>query len=835
MKAVVMAGGEGSRLRPLTINRPKPLVPICNRPLMEHILALLVRNSITDVVATLHYRGEDIQDYFGDGSAFGVNLQYSLEDEPLGTAGSVKKAEALVRSDEPFVIISGDALTDLDLTPAIQFHRSKKALVTVVLARVPNPLDFGIVITDSEGKIERFLEKPGWSEVFSDTVNTGIYILEPEIFDLIEPEVEEDWSGDVFPGLISQGKPLYGFVTDAFWTDIGSIAQYMQAQEKALNGDVALLCDSVFDGERICVRDGAIVDDHATLIPPVHIGKNCRIKGGSKVGPHTVIGENTIVEEFATVERSTLWNDTYIGADVSLAYCIVGEHAVIKRGCVVSEGSVIGDRTVVDAGTTIRPRVKIWPDKIIERGSTVTSSLIHGSTWRSSLFRDLGVAGLSNVELTPEFASRLGGSFATLFPLGSKIVISRDSTRSSRMIKRALIASLNSAGCTAIDLRGTPLPICRYFVRSSGVAGAINVRKLPGNARMSLIELLSSSGTYLSRQQEKKVEALFFREDSRRADSDDLGIVEYSSYAIDEYRTEFLRQLDLAPRQRRLKIACDYGYSAVANVFPTLLAEMGVDSISLNNYNDAKLAPRTSERIASHLANLSHIISSLGYDMGVLFTEEGERITIIDDRGNVLSGNELFAAMSLLAVKVGPGAKIAMTVTAPAQLEEILSDEGVIILRTKADVRSLMDLADNQQVTLAGDGRGGFIFPNLHPGFDAMFAFGKLVELLQKTGDSLGDLAAKLPKFKLAYMQVKCPWERKGSVMRQLSEIPREGQVELLDGIKMIEQDSWALILPDSIEPLFHVYAESASELQSRQLAGRYVALIERFALKTDL
>ena len=198
MKAVIMAGGEGTRLRPLTSQRPKPLSPAFNLPIMEHIVLLLKQHGITDIVVTLHYLADEIEGYFGDGSEWGVNLIYSVEDTPLGTAGSVKQAEAHLR-DDTFLIISGDALTDIDIDKAIDYHTKKGSLATIVLSHVPNPLEFGVVITDDSGHIRRFLEKPSWGEVFSDTVNTGMYILEPSIFDYMEMGKKYDWSHDIFP------------------------------------------------------------------------------------------------------------------------------------------------------------------------------------------------------------------------------------------------------------------------------------------------------------------------------------------------------------------------------------------------------------------------------------------------------------------------------------------------------------------------------------------------------------------------------------------------------------------------------------------------------------
>jgi mannose-1-phosphate guanylyltransferase/phosphomannomutase len=238
MKAVVMAGGEGSRLRPLTIGRPKPMVPIVDAPVMEHIFNLLRRHGITEVVVTLQYLARVIQEYFDDGSDFGMRIHYTVEETPLGTAGSVKNAEHLL--DEPFLVISGDALTDFNLEEIIAYHRAKEAMATLTLYRVPSPLEYGVVIVDREGRVVRFLEKPSWGEVFSDTVNTGIYVLDPRIFRYVPAGVPVDWSNDVFPQLLRNGDPMFGYVAGGYWCDVGNIAEYVRANADMLNRVVNL-------------------------------------------------------------------------------------------------------------------------------------------------------------------------------------------------------------------------------------------------------------------------------------------------------------------------------------------------------------------------------------------------------------------------------------------------------------------------------------------------------------------------------------------------------------------------------------------------------------------
>src|SRR6202046_2890424 len=225
-----MAGGGGARLRPMSANHPKPLLPVANRPIMEHVLRLLRRHGFTDTVVTVQFLAALVRNYFADGEDFGMNLQYATEEMPLGTAGSVRNAEDELR-DEPFLVISGDALTDIDLTAMVRFHKEKGALVTVALARVPNPLEFGIVITAEDGQIQRFLEKPTWGQVVSDTGNTGVYVMEPEVLAEVPPGEVVDWSADVFPKLLKRGAPMYGYISDRYWEDVGTHDNYLKAQD----------------------------------------------------------------------------------------------------------------------------------------------------------------------------------------------------------------------------------------------------------------------------------------------------------------------------------------------------------------------------------------------------------------------------------------------------------------------------------------------------------------------------------------------------------------------------------------------------------------------------
>ena len=829
MRAVVMAGGEGSRLRPLTSGRPKPLVPVANRPIMEHIVRHLARQGVTDVVATLHYLGDEIREHFGDGEEFGVRMTYATETTPLGTAGSVKNAEGLL-GDGTFLIVSGDALTDLDVGKALAFHRARGAVATIVLKRVPNPLEFGIVVTDDEGRVQRFLEKPTWSEVFSDTANTGMYILEPEILGLMEPGRAYDWSGEIFPRLLAEGRPIVGYVMEEYWADVGSLAGYHEAQEDLLSGRVELPIPGEERETGIFVGPNTTVDPGAVLVPPVCLGRNVRVKAGARLGPFACVGDNAFVEEGAQIERSVIWDGAYVGFHCRVQSAIVGSRAMLKRDVQVREDAVVGDRCAIDAGATIAPRVRIYPDKSVERGARVTMNMVTGGKWRGSLFRELGVAGLSNLEITPDFACRLGSAFGSTMPSPCRVVTSRDSTRSSRMIKRALISSLLSVGCDVLDLRGAALPVARHFVKTSGAAGAMAVRKLPGNRRVTLVEMFDSRGAYLPRGRERKVESAFFREDFPRTDSEDLGQIEFASRAVEEYQSDFFRVLGDPPLGRRLRIVCDYGYSSVGTYYPAMLERLNVASIALNAFNDAKRAPRDDDEIAAHTRNLAHIVGTLGYDLGVLFTQEGERMTVVDGGGNVLGGHALLGVLAGLVAEATPGATVALSVVAPDRLVESLTRAGANVVRTKTDVRSLLETGLDAGVALAADEHGGFAFPVLHPGFDAAFAFARLLTLLATAHTSLSERAAELPPFHLAREVVGVGWEARGALMRRLAERAEGEAVETLDGLKVRQDGGWALVRPDILEPVVHVHAEASSGEEARGLAAYWAGIVREFA-----
>lgn len=507
MKAVVMAGGEGSRLRPLTSQLPKPLLPVAGRPVMEHIVTLLRRHGITEIIATLHYLADEIEGYFGDGSNFGVRMHYVVEDRPLGTAGAVKQAHDILR-DGPFLIISGDALTDMDLTALTTYHRERKADVTIALQRVAAPLEFGVIVTDEENRITRFLEKPSWGEIFSDTINTGIYVLEPSVLDTMELGHNYDFSRDIFPQLQRERKNLFGYVSESYWADIGTHDQYQQTCFDALSGKIDLQISGECLRPGIYVDAGCRIDPSAVLQAPLVIGRNVRIGAGARIEGPTTLGNGTIVENDAQLVRTITWNDVYVGKEARLEGCIIADRNTIKSRATIGDSAILGRGCTIGVGATVRPNLRLWPGKYVASGSILSMSLIYGQKWPGSLFGTNGVSGLVNFELTPELALKLGQAFGSALRAGQTVMTSRDENQASRMMNRCIISGLLSVGVNVQDLRSIPLPVARYTVRG-GANGGVHTRISPDDESSLLIEFFDEAGINVSTAVERKIEGCF--------------------------------------------------------------------------------------------------------------------------------------------------------------------------------------------------------------------------------------------------------------------------------------------------------------------------------------
>jgi mannose-1-phosphate guanylyltransferase/phosphomannomutase len=818
-----MAGGEGTRLRPLTANQPKPMLPMANRPMAEHVVNLLRRHGFEDIVVTVAFLANHIRTYFGDGSEFGVRMVYATEETPLGTAGSVLNARQEL--DERFLVISGDVLTDIDLSELIAFHEKQGSVATLALKAMENPLEFGIVITDADGRVERFLEKPGWGDVFSDTINTGIYVLEPEVFNWIDGGRPVDFSGEVFPSMLSAERPLFGFVAGGYWEDVGTLEAYLSAHTDILDGRVDVDVPGFPLRPGVWIGEGAEIHPSATVIGPAVIGDNCRIGPETEIGAHTVLGANVRVGDNALIERSVIHDNSYLAPGVTARGAVISRSCDIRQGAHLEEGVVLGDRCSVGRGAVLRAGVKVYPNKPIEAGAVITSSIVWESRGSRSLFGRLGVSGLANVDLSPELAMKVAMAYGTILPKDSTVTTSRDSSRAARVLKRAVMVGLTAAGCNVDDLEAATVPVTRFQVRSGSSSGGVTVRLVAGDPQSVSLRFLDADGVDLDEATQRKIERMHDREESRRVLAAEIGDIDFPSRTLESYTLELTGRVDLeAIRRSRFKLVLDYAFGTTSFVMPNVLAKLGAEVLVMNPHVSTP-GVLSFER-GVHASRVGELVRSSGAHLGAMFDPDGEQLTLVDDRGSVLNDDEALCLMVKLVTADLPGRAIAVPVDAPNQVVSLAAESGSEVIWTKTVASDLMETSARPGVCFGGNTQGGFIFPRFLPAFDAVASFVELLSLLARFGARVSETGDELSTPHIARIEVPTPFEQKGLVMRLLLERAESGGALLVDGVKLVDAEGWTLVLPDPEDPVTLVTAEAATPAAAEERANDMAEVI---------
>ena len=707
-----MAGGEGTRLRPLTSNQPKPMVPIVGKPCMEHIVELLRDHGFDEVVVTLAFMPQAIRSYFGDGEALGVKIEYSVEDTPLGTAGSVKQAEGALQ--ETFLVISGDALCDVDLGALLDFHREKKAAVTIGLKSVDNPLEFGIVVTDEDGRIERFLEKPSWSQVFSDTINTGIYVMEPEVLRHIPAGEQYDFSSQLFPLLLEMGRPLYGFVLDGYWQDIGNLDQYRQANFDALEEKVRLNVPGIRLRGNVWVGEGVEIDDLSGIEGPAFVGNYSRIGSEAVVGEYAVLGSSVTLREGARVTRTVIDSSTHIGRASVLEGAILGRSCDIRSHVHVNEGVAIGDEVTIGAESVVMPDVRIYPYKEVESGSQIFESLIWESRASTRLFGKESVSGLVNVDLTPEVAVRLASALGTALKRGARVIASRESPAACRMVKRAMISGLNSTGIDVSDLRVLPAAVNRHLLKTDSYDAGIHVgTNLDATRRSSRSASSSRPGSSSPRACRRRSRS------TSRARS--CAARPPATSARSPTRRAFARATPtiFSARSTRRRSAPAASGSSSTTATPRPRSSSRSSSARSASRRSRRTAspptgPGEAQDVAEALEQSQRLVSAASADFGAVFDRAGERL-YLDRRARARRSRRRRRCSSSCACSRAHGrkGKLAFPVTVTSQVERIVAGTELEVVRTRASLADLTAAAAEPGVVFARLGRRRLRLPRV--------------------------------------------------------------------------------------------------------------------------
>ncbi|MBQ3942967.1 MAG: mannose-1-phosphate guanyltransferase, partial [Elusimicrobia bacterium] len=655
-----------------------------------------------------------------------------------------------------------------------------------------------------------------------------------EVFDYIPENTDVDFSKNLFPKLLKEGKPLYGYIADGYWKDIGNHDEYRFAHydildekvkinvlgsKKKINGKTVIL------GKNSTIEDGVIVDDN------VIIGDNTTIKKGAKIGK-SVIGSNVTIEENALILGSVIWNDVNIGPKASLKEVVIGTSTKIEKGVSVQVGTIIADECLIGEKATIKANLRIWPHKIVEKGAILSSSLVWGAKWNKALFNAYGsISGLGNIEITPEFAAKIGSAYGAYVGNGAYVVISRDDHRTTRMIKRGIISGILSAGVNVGDMLNAPIPVARYEIGNDGEIGGIHIRQSPYDAKLIDIKFFDKFGSDISISQEKSIEQLFFREDFKRADMDNVGMITVPPRANEFYKTGYLNTIQKKSTETKkgMKIVVDYAHSTASLVFPTILGELGVDVVALNAYIDAKKITKSKEEFDHSLNQLSDIVTTLKADVGFLLDNGAEKVFLVDERGKIIDNDTAMLVMAYLVMSTYKKGTIAVPVTVSSVIDELAKQFDFNIIRTGTSPRNIMKASKEKDVIFVADCNGGFIFPEFQNSFDAMYAVGNLIKMLSQTEFTISMIRREIPSFEVFHKAIPCSWDKKGQVMRNAIEYAKGKKTELIDGVKIFLNNGWVLLLPDPDEAYFHIWAEARDKTTAKGFIDIYTDKISEW------
>lgn len=793
-----MAGGEGGRLRPLTCNIPKPMMPILDKPIMEYTIELLKNSGIKDIAVTLQYLPDEIIRYFGDGKDFGVNIRYFIEEFPLGTAGSIKNVEEYI--DDTFIVISGDALTDIDLIKAIEHHNQKNAFVTVVLKKVSIPLEYGVVVTNKDGQIAAFLEKPSWSEVFSDKANTGIYIIEPEVFNFIEKNQKCDFSNDLFPMLLHMNKCIYGYVAEGYWCDIGNINQYMRCQYDVLKGNVKVNIKGQKYKDEIWIGDNCEICSTARIISPAFIGNNCSIYDNVEIGPYSILGKSNIVSNNSVIRRSIIFDNCYIGSNAEIKGGVISNKVQLESRVSIFEGSIIGEETLIRERTIVKPGIKVWPNKILEAGTVVNANIIWGDKLSKSIFGNDSITGEVNVDVTPEFVSKLGTAYGALFNLDSKIALSCSNSEAAQMFKYALASGLLSIGIEVYDLKIMTTAMARQATVFFGVQGAIHVLIDTEEPQKVKIIFMDQNGLNIDKNMQRKIETRFMREDFRRIRTDGFKKLFYINDCVEYYIRQLINQAGVHRiKSQKFNLIINVDNLLIKSILEKLFTELRINAEFITEPIDMK--------------DLKIKVLNTCVNLGIIIKNE-RLFCIIDDKGNFIKDEFLEAIKSLVILKTFNLSTLVVPVTASSILEYVAQICGVKFMRAKISQKNILETyLKNERELSRREILNAYLMA-----LDDLGILLLILDLIAGSDRFLSEIMLEFPKFYSYTTEIDCPWNMRGTVMRVLIEESLLKSVDMIEGVRLNYDNSWALVLPDADEPICKIYTEAKTEREAIKL-----------------
>ncbi len=770
MKAVIMAGGEGSRLRPLTCTLPKPMAKILGKPVIEYIFDLLISGGVTTAAVTLGYLPHIIEEHYESGYK-NLKLEFVREDEPLGTAGGVKKAAS--GFDEPFVVISGDALCDIDISKIMKYHKASGAKITIVAADATDPREYGIVKVDKENRVVGFVEKPSWNQAVSNLANTGIYIVNPECLKLIPKDKKFDFASDLFPLMLENDMPIYCYHTDEYWCDIGDIEAYLKCQRDIFDGKINVLAGAAASGVYV---KGALPEGDFDIVPPVYIGENTEISDGAVIGPYAVIDDNCFVGTNAKVRYSTVLENSCISSDSAITRALVCSGAALKSRSAMFENSVAGSGCVIGENAAVKSGVRIWPGKIVGNGVSVGSDVKYGNI-RAKCLCENGIDEKCGARLNAETCVRLGASVSNSAN-GHKVGVANDGSKHAHIMQLALSAGLAGSGSSVWNFGECFEAQLRFLVNICGLDCGL----FAAGKKEKSVSLCSQGGLSVPRRLEREIERGMSSNGFREVSETQLREISDMSSVRQLYTQELMKQ---APYGLHGVLACiECEDERIKNLLSSCVSSLGA-------YEDKRLVLKIDEK--------------------------GATVTAVTQSGE--TEHEKLLAVCCLS-ELRNGRNIAIPYDAPEYLDSLAKEYG------RKSYRYLSSPADNSD-SAARKLAAKQVFVR-----DGLFLAVKLLSIMKERGCSLDRLVSELPKKFILKRSVHIDF-----LPSYLSRVTGEENVRNkndYEGIRIIRDSGKILIIPETGGENVRILAEADSMEAADELCAEMEERINAASEKTD-
>ncbi len=772
MKAIIMAGGVGSRLRPLTCTLPKPMARLCSRPVLEYILDILCEHSFDEAVLTLKYLPDCIMDYFPDNKYKGMKLSFSIEENALGTAGSVKLAAKKI--DKPFLVISGDALCNYDLGAIMKYHRNINADATIVCKRVDDPREYGLVNCDPKGRIQGFTEKPGWEQVSTNLANTGIYVLNPSVLNLIEDNKSVDFACDVFPEMLKSGRELYAYDAQGYWCDIGDFEAYKSCQFDLIRGIDGL--NTVNHADNV-VHQAKTGKGIYSIIQPVFLGENVTIGKNSSIGPNVVVDNDVTIGENSRINNSVILQGAYIAGEARINSSIICEDAIIKKNADIFEGTVIGSSSVIGENATIGNNVYIWPEKTIEKNSRINDNIREGSLNSDMLDND-ALSGECFSELSCERGARIGAAVGSVKD-GKRVGVGCDDSAVSKTMNMAVVAGLLSSGSAVWDFGRCFHSQLNYFLTYCGLKLGMFVST---EENITSIRVIGENALTLERKTERDISSRYKRRDFIKCPAFSCSEMTDMSSLYLMYRRELLSIAQNSFTELNVSVRCEN--SRIQKYISEILSNLGCGGG--NALSDEDGNAKESAVAAVFMIN-----------------ETGELLQAFDENGSYISPETLLSVCCL--EEFLDGRDVCVAYDAPKIINELAEKSGKKVYRYTDSASNNESEELRQKIQSSTWVR------------DALFMLVKLLNNMSKTEKSLYELISELPTFAVTKKVLEIDIAP-SNLLDIFSSLRESGNDSLTQGITISSKNGEVRLTTSKNGKNLRIISESFSEEYSNEL-----------------